>query len=412
MIMIHGEIMNANLRSMKIEELSQALQAARATTLRLFQALEAADHEHYWQHRDPVHAEINPYLWEAGHVAWFQEYWTARNPQRAKGIRYAIDVPHGNSMFPDADSVFNSAIAPPFMRSQVSVEMQQQVRCYLQTGLDHCLEALRADAPQQPSGLYFYRLALAHELMHIESLRIMGQVLGLELPKELIGFEQVGNCCESPNQTIQINANEFSVDHSPGEFSFDNELPKTQWAVESFEIDLHPASYEGFAAFVEAGGYTRESLWHAKGWEWRKKNNLNAPRWFRIRNGTIERWLYGQWRTVNPESPMVHVSLYEAQAFCQWAGRSLPTEAQWLAGHRAGMCWGAVWEWTADSFAPFEGFEPHPYREYSEPWFITHQLVKGASTMTPMPLQDFRYRNFYCAHRNDVAIGFRTVSKQ
>jgi gamma-glutamyl hercynylcysteine S-oxide synthase len=408
--MIHGEIMNANLRSMKIEELLQAFQATRATTIHLMQALQTADHNGYWQQQDPVHAEINPYLWEAGHVAWFQEYWVSRNPQRAKGIEYCAETSHSHSAFPNADPIFNSAIAPQFMRSQVSVEMQQQVRGYLQGSLNDCLKALAHDAPQGPEGLYFYRLALAHELMHIESFRIMGQVLGVRLPQELLGRALAGDCCEhQADSTVSIAPGIFTIDVSPEEFSFDNELARTHWAVEAFEIDRHPVSHSRFAAFIEDGGYQRESLWSAKGWQWRKEKALEGPRWFRIQNGVIERRYFGQWQAVEENSPMVHVSLYEAQAFCAWAGRRLPTEAQWLAGHKADMCWGKVWEWTADPFAAFEGFTPHPYREYSEPWFMTHQLVKGASLMTPLPLRDARYRNFYCAHRNDVALGFRTV---
>ena len=171
-------------------------------------------------------------------------------------------------------------------------------------------------------------------------------------------------------------------------------------------------SHAEFAAFVEDGGYALESLWSPKGWQWRNEKNVHGPRWLRIQNGAIESYAYGQWRAVDGHSPMVHVNLHEAQAYCHWAKRALPTEAQWLAGQRADMCWGAVWEWTADVFTPFEGFSPHPYREYSEPWFVTHQLVKGASYTTPIPLKDCRFRNFYCAHRNDIALGFRTVSDQ
>lgn len=402
--------MNANLRSMKMEELSQALQAARATTLRLVQTIGAADHQEYWQHQDPIQPEINPYLWEAGHVAWFQEHWITRNPQRTKGLRYCPETRHKDSAFSNADTIFNSAIAPQFMRSQISGEIRKQLRQYLQTTLEGCLDALRADTPQDPESLYFYRLALAHELMHIESFRIMGQVLGVPLTKELIGaacpHNDSGILAE---QWIDVEASQFTVDFSKDEFCFDNEFPIRNWAVEDFEIDRNPVSHGQFAAFIEDGSYGREALWGPKGWAWRKQKDLNGPRWLRIQNGVIERCVYGQWHAVDATSPMVHVSLYEALAFCRWAKRRLPTEAQWLAGCQAKMCWGTVWEWTAEAFSPFDGFEPHPYREYSEPWFMTHQLVKGASAMTPSPLRDFRYRNFYCPDRNDVAIGFRTV---
>ncbi len=408
--MIHGEIMNANLRSMGIEELSQALLAARAMTLRLIQALEVADHHEYWRHRDPAQAEINPYLWEAGHVAWFQEYWVARNPERTKGLRYCPETRHKDSAFLNADTIFNSAIAPPFMRSQVSVEMQQQLHQYLQDTLVGCLDAIQADAPKTAESLYFYRLALAHELMHIESFRIMGQVLGIAVPREPIGAAlEHDDSGAFVRRSLDVGARQFTLEFSKDEFCFDNELPKTQWVVEDFEIDRYPVSHGKFAEFVEDGGYGRESLWCPEGWAWRHGQELQGPRWLRIRDGEIQRCVYGQWHAVDPESPMVHVSLYEANAFCRWAKRKLPTEAQWLAGCQANMCWGDVWEWTADAFTGFEGFRPHPYREYSEPWFMTHQLVKGASLMTPGLLQDFRYRNFYCAHRNDVAIGFRTV---
>ena len=107
---------------------------------------------------------------------------------------------------------------------------------------------------------------------------------------------------------------------------------------------------------------------------------------------------------------MTHVSAYEAQAWCHWAGRALPTEAQWLAAsaHQA-FSWGAVWDWTASRFAPLPGFSADPYREYSEPWFGTHHLPKGASMATPVALRDRRFRNFYEPFRDDVFNGFRVL---
>ncbi|MFM8676230.1 MAG: hypothetical protein ACKOCR_02640 [Burkholderiaceae bacterium] len=104
--MNHNESMHANLRLMPIEQLSQALQAARAVTRRLMQALESERQGHNWLAGDPAHAEINPYLWELGHIAWFQEYWTTRNPQRGKGIGYSIDAAHSESVFTNSDVVF------------------------------------------------------------------------------------------------------------------------------------------------------------------------------------------------------------------------------------------------------------------------------------------------------------------
>jgi iron(II)-dependent oxidoreductase len=107
-----------------------------------------------------------------------------------------------------------------------------------------------------------------------------------------------------------------------------------------------------------------------------------------------------------------HLSAHEADAWCRWAGRRLPTEAEWecAALSRPGFRWGHVWEWTSSRFEPFPGFAPHPYRDYSLPWFGTRRVLRGASTATAPALAHARYRNFFEPHRRDIFAGFRTVS--
>ncbi len=113
---------------------------------------------------------------------------------------------------------------------------------------------------------------------------------------------------------------------------------------------------------------------------------------------------------MNPLRPAVHVSLHEAEAWCRWAARGLPTEAKWECAALAleGFSWGQVWEWTASQFEPYPGFIAHPYRDYSAPWFGSHRVLRGACPATSSPLAHARYRNFFEPHRNDIFAGFRS----
>jgi EgtB-related family protein len=115
----------------------------------------------------------------------------------------------------------------------------------------------------------------------------------------------------------------------------------------------------------------------------------------------------------NPDSPVCHVTQTQAQAWCDWRGRALPTEGQWLSGiRRDGGRWGEVWEWTSSNFEAYPGFRPHPYKDYSEPWFDgRHFVLKGGSVFTHPAMKHPLYRNFFKADRSDVCTGFRSCAK-
>ena len=136
------------------------------------------------------------------------------------------------------------------------------------------------------------------------------------------------------------------------------------------------------------------------------------PNPVRCHLGQWQQQRFGVWAPLDLEAPAVHVSLADANAWCRWAGRSLPTEAQWecAAVNRSDMAWGEVWEWTASVFEPFPGFVAHPYLDYSAPWFGSRQVLRGACTATATTMVSPRYRNFFAPERRDIFAGFRTVT--
>ncbi len=376
--------------------LAQALQMTRARTLGLMQA---------WQDAlpdlsVPPLSGMNPPVWEWGHIAWFQEWWTVRNRQRFWGTRSARsgDV-FDASLLPHADALYNSSEVAHDSRWALALPDLQQTRAYMaevqQRSLDHlhALQDLQAAASDE--ALYFWRLVLQHEDMHNEASVYMAQALGLHLPQVWCARPVVPQGDAGHDRSLaQLNvpAQTWTLGHQGLGFAFDNECHAHPVAVAALEVDALPVSWARYLPFVQATGHALPPhVRYVPGGDWQ-----------------VQR--FGQWQAMDLHSPVVHVSVHDAQAWCQWAGRRLPTEAEWeCAVHTAGFVWGQVWEWTASAFAPYPGFEAHPYRDYSEPWWHQHRVLRGACAATSAHVVDVRYRNFFVPERRDIFAGFRSV---
>jgi ergothioneine biosynthesis protein EgtB len=377
--------------------LADALIRARRLTLSFFANAGTALPE------VPCLPTLNPPLWELGHVGWFQEYWCLRWPLPARRGPVA-DVSLAPSALPSADAWYDSSRIAHDSRWSLPLPSLAQTRDYLERTLRASLEKLAA-ADDSDDALYFFRLALFHECMHAEAFACTWQTLGWPAPDPdwVIGpVEGIGRDLVLPAGSVRIGR------EGPG-FSHDNEQPATEVPVQAGRIAAAPVTHGEYLAFVEDGGYRDPRWWEAPVFAALAGEGRQAPRHWQQPGDWRLRWFDRQ-LPLPLAAPVVHVDAHEAQAYCRWAGGHLPTEAQWVqaATRLPGFQWGRhVWEWTATDFLPLPGFAPGPYRDYSEPWFGDHRVVRGASFVTPRDMADTQFRNFYRPGRSDLFVGFR-----
>lgn len=379
----------ARLRQGTAEDVRAALVVARERTLALADAFESRlgpQGMHV-----PYRTTLNPPLWEWGHVAWFQEYWIARNRERSLGVRCDPDRPRLPSIEPHADAWYDSGRVAHPTRWSLPLPGPSGTRDYLARTLERTLDELeKTGSAADDDALYFFRLCALHEEMHAEAATYMAIPLGVGLPPAIAG--KVADRAEQ----IEVPAQRFRLGWEGPGFAFDNELQAHDVELTACTIDAQPVSWAAFREFIEAGGYRRREWWSEDGWAWVEATRHAPPV---IPEGVLQQ-------------AALHVTAHEAEAWCRWAGRRLPTEAEWecAALTAPGFDWGQAWEWTASSFAPYPGFGAHPYRDYSQPWFGTRRVLRGACAATSAAIAHPRYRNFFEPHRRDIFSGFRSCA--
>ena len=391
--------------------LAAALQSSRADTLATFAAVEASLPDLQVSRRPT----LNPPLWELGHIGWFQEYWIGRSPQRFAGIAADPGLVRGVGQRAQADALYDSSQVAHERRWSLPLPSADETRQDLAAQLTGTLAWLReADGRDNNSdtALYFFRLALLHEDMHHEAALYMAQSLGLPIDDRRWQTPRL----PLDGGTLDFDAGPWRLGSGGATgFVFDNELAGQRVELPALQIDRRVLSWAEFLPFVDAGGYHEPHWWSENGAAWRAATQARAPRYLRCEEGAWQQWRHGTWCALDLQWPACHLSQHEAEAWCRWAGRRLPSEAEWerSALERPGdFAWGQVWEWTASRFRPYPGFEPHPYRDYSAPWFDSREVLRGASFMTQARMRHPRYRNFFAAERNDVPAGFRTCRQR
>jgi len=399
----------------------------------------------------PKYGTINPLRWEIGHVAYFYEYFILRE-------LYGRESVLGNQQ---ADSLYDSITVAHDTRWDLPLPDLRQTKAYMQSVLENlCARLPGTVANEQDS--FIYQFGVFHEDMHCEAFLWGRQTLAYPTPNfsAAIDASSLRNEGGLPGY-VDVPGGSFRFGAEQGAaFMFDNEKYAHGVDVAPFAIARAAVTNAEYAEFVAEKGYQQEAYWHPDGWDWIQSNQLSHPGYWTPQGN--RQWTMRRFDKTLPlpdNEPVIHVSWYEADAYCRWAGLRLPTELEWevaalgtadsqgnlsaikrrypwgddapaashanldglalgsvdVAAYAAGdsafgcrQMLGNVWEWTSDTFAPFPGFSADAYTEYSTTLFGNTKVLRGGAWTTRGRMMHGGYRNFFGADRWNIFSGFRT----
>ncbi|MFF5389733.1 ergothioneine biosynthesis protein EgtB [Streptomyces sp. NPDC013012] len=416
-----------------------ALAAARDRTLRLTSCVE--DDDLTAQH-SPL---MSPLVWDLAHIGNQEEQWLWRAVAGRDALR------------PEIDSLYDAFEHPRAERPSLPLLPPGEARAYAADVRLRVLDVLeRAPLEGRPlldAGFVFGMVA-QHEQQHDETMLITHQ-LRKGPPVLTAPPPPVRRTGPLPAEVL-VPGGPFTMGTSDEPWALDNERPAHRREVAAFHIDTAPVTNGAYLAFIADGGYEDRRWWHPAGWAQIREHGIGAPLFWRRDGGQWLRRRFGATEPVPEEEPVLHVSWYEADAWARWAGRRLPTEAEWekaarfdpASGRSRRYPWGDgdpgpghanlgqrhlgpaaagsypegasplgvrqligdVWEWTASDFLPYPGFMAFPYKEYSEVFFgPEHKVLRGGSFAVDAVACRGTFRNWDLPVRRQIFSGFRTA---
>lgn len=395
--------------------LSLALMDARNRSLQLLTAFESALDGRDWPSADECAAAgVAPPAWLFGHIGWFGERWVVRNLHRRKGpaapagsVPLASGQPRADQHWgePGADAAASATAGPaPDVRALREWLLQTQ----------EAVVDLVDRSEGSDDALYFARLALLHEDRRGEQLLAVAQALGLPLRVDTAA-------ALAPREPLRLPATRWTLAPPPAGLVAPLEAGSRVERLPEVEIDAQAVRWSQFIEFVGDGGYDREALWLPDGWRWLQDSGRRAPRHVEqmgVASGAVLQARFGHPVRLAGVQPVVHVSWWEADAWCRWAGRRLPSEAEWVyaactAGRR-GFRFGEVHEWMANTLRPLQdGAVPGWAVDWAGSGLADcgrARVLRGASALARRRLHDAHRRAFAMPHDDSGFAGFRSCA--
>jgi ergothioneine biosynthesis protein EgtB len=443
-----------------VEELIADFTEVRKNTLNLFKPLKIED--------AVIQSNVfgSPPNWHLAHVTWFFQKMLQKHGEVIRSNE-CVNLEYLNSYYQQFGKILPKSERGKFPRP--TVEETIKYRSFIEDQVSSFLKRVGYSSSGISEEIkYDILLANQHEMQHQELMIYDFQHYFQRFPdpednykptNPIVKPQQTTEAVEKPNGMVEIPEGVFELGFNGGNdlFCYDNELPEHKVYLQPFKIDIAPVSNGEFIEFIEDNGYDNFGNWLADGWDIVKEEGWRAPLYWERKEDTWMKKDFRGFREIDLDEPVTNVSYYEADAYAKWAGKRLPTEAEWekaaswnedlqkkslfpwgnstrptskhsnllesslwgpskIGSYPAGKSYygchqmiGDVWEWTSSEYILYPGFKSK-LSEYTNKWAVNQKVLRGGSFATPRNQIRNSYRNYFKPHERILFSGFRCVS--
>jgi ergothioneine biosynthesis protein EgtB len=343
-------------------------------------------------------ADASPTKWHRAHVTWFFEQFLL--------VPNAPDYSIFDERFPFLFNSYYVAAGPRHARPQRGLitrpngEDVTAYRAHVDAAVARLIETVNEKDAQRVFSIL--EIGLHHEQQHQELLLTDILHAFAQNPTDPVydATWQPPRAAVGPRGFIDVPSGIQTIGHDGHGYCFDNETPRHDELIPRMRIARHLVTNAEWLAFVEAGGYTTASLWLSDGWATVQAEGWEAPGYWRQKDGAWHVMTLGGLKPLDPQSPVLHVSYYEAEAYARFVGKHLPSEAEWEVAARSGLladAFGTAWQWTRSAYLPYPGYRAAEgaLGEYNGKFMVSQMVLRGSSVATPEGHERVSYRNFF-----------------